>query len=63
MAQKLWRVRVRRLTEDWVELSAENGSQAEMAAAVLPGVINVFGRSAIPADRPVDSRFVGVEDE
>ena len=63
MAQKLWRVRVKRAVEDWVELSAETGSQAERAAASLPGVINVFGLSAIPADKPVDSRFAAVEDE
>ena len=63
MAQKFWRVRVRRLTEDWVELSADNAARAEEAAAKMHGVLSVFGRSAIPADRPIDNAFVGVEDE
>ena len=63
MALRPWRVRVNRAVEDWVELSAETCEQAERAAAALPGVIGVFGRSAIPADKPVDKVFVGVEEE
>lgn len=48
--RKLWRVRVRRSIECWVEVSAFTKGEAEKEAAVTPGVLSVFARSAIPAD-------------
>lgn len=50
---KNWRVRVLRKVEDWVEVQAENGEQAEQLAVNLPYVISVFGKSAISADKPL----------
>ena len=46
----VWRVRVNRATEAWVEVQALSAAQAEIEAAKVPGVINVFGRSAIRGD-------------
>jgi len=46
----VWRVRVKRAMESWVEVQALSAAQAEIEAAKVPGVINVFGRSAIRAD-------------
>ena len=51
---KRWRVRVRRAVEQWVDVKADDALQAEQLAASLPQVVSVFGRSAIPGDRPVD---------
>jgi len=51
--QKLWRVRVMRRAEDWVEIRAESAVQAEQQAATLPFIISVFARSAIPGDKPL----------
>lgn len=51
--QKLWRVRVRRSIEDWIDVSADTPQQAEEQAAVLPGVISVFGNSAMDGSKPV----------
>lgn len=46
----IWRVRVKRSIEDWVEVSADSGPRAEVEAAVIPGVISVFGKSAVRGD-------------
>ena len=46
----IWRVRVNRATESWVEVQALSAAAAEIEAAKVPGVINVFGRSAIRSD-------------
>lgn len=58
----VWRVRVKRAVEDWVELSAESGEQAECEAAKLPGILSVFSRSAILGNKLAKEPFVGVED-
>lgn len=42
-----------RKIEDWVDVQADNSLTAESLAAHLPGVISVFGKSAIPADKPL----------
>ena len=51
---KRWRVRVNRKVETWIEVQAENALQAEALAATMPFVLNVFGNSALPGDRPVE---------
>lgn len=48
---KQWRVRVLRSTEEWVEVLALTGDQAEVEAVKIPRVLSVFGKSAIPGDR------------
>ena len=40
--------------ETWIEVQAENALQAEALAATMPFVLNVFGNSALPGDRPVE---------
>ena len=57
-----WRVRVKRAIEDWVDVEAESAVEAEQKAIAVPGVISVFGRSAVrgdfvaEADRPAGVR-------
>ena len=46
----IWRVRVRRSIEVWVDVEAVSGVQAELEAAKVPGVLSVFGMSAIRGD-------------
>jgi len=58
-----WRVRVMKKVEDWVDVQAENARSAELAANFVPGVISVFGKSAIPVDKPVEGdRAAGVNE-
>ena len=56
--QKTWRVRVKRAVEDWVDVKADDALLAEQLAANIPGVISVFGRSAIPGGKPVTQDFI-----
>ena len=57
----VWRVRVNRATEAWVEVQASTAGEAEVEAAKVPGVTGVFGRSAIRGDESaVPERPVGV---
>ena len=46
----MWRVRVRRSMEVWVDVQAPTAIDAEVEAVKLPGVISVFGKSAIRGD-------------
>jgi hypothetical protein len=58
-----WRIRVLRSTEDWVEVLALDSNIAYEEAAKVPGVLQVFGGSAIRADHAaVPERPAGVED-
>lgn len=41
--------------EDWIEVQADDAAQAEHYASQLLYVMTVFGKSAIPADRPLAS--------
>lgn len=60
----IWRVRVNRSVEAWVEVQASSGPEAEVEAAKIPGVVSVFGRSAIYGDESiVPNRLEGVRDE
>lgn len=62
--QKIWRVRVKKSLEDWIEVRADTPLQAESLAANIPNVLFVFGGSAIRGDRPIDQAIaVGVEDD
>ena len=45
-----WRVRVKSAIETWVEVPAYSAVGAEVEAAKVPGVISVFGKSAIRAN-------------
>lgn len=59
-----WRVRVRRAIETWVDVEATSGPEAESEAAKVPGVISVFGRSALRGDESAKPLpLPGVEDE
>ncbi len=47
----MWRVRVRRAEEVWVDVQAPTAEKAEADAVNLPRVISVFGKSAIRGDQ------------
>lgn len=49
----IWRVRVKRAVEVWVDVEAVSRVQAELEAAKVPGVVSVFGMSAIRGDEAV----------
>ena len=60
---KIWRVRVKRAIEDWVQVESDTPLQAELDAISIPGVISVFGGSAMRGDRPIDQvPPAGIED-
>jgi hypothetical protein len=44
---KLWRVRVLRQEEAWVDVEAHDRAEAYVEAAKRPRVVNVFPRSAV----------------
>ncbi len=53
-----------RKIEDWVTIEAETAEQAEKEAVGSPGVVHVFGRSAIMATpKGAEVQRIGVEDE
>lgn len=47
----MWRVRVQRAMEVFVDVQATSAEQAEAEAAKVPGVVSVFGKSAIRVDQ------------
>lgn len=49
--QLIWRVRVKRAIEAWVDVQAPTAETAEADAIKLPGVISVFGKTAIRGDQ------------
>lgn len=49
-----WRVRVRSVVETWVDVQAVSAQEAEVLAAGFPGVLSVFGKSAMPGGVVVD---------
>lgn len=60
----MWRVRVKRATEVWVDVQATTAHEAEAEAIKLPGVISVFGKSAIRGDEAaLPERPAGVREE
>ena len=64
MRPTIWRVRVLRTLEDWVEVPAGSASEAEIDAGKIPGIVRVFGRSAIRGDIvAAPERPAGVRDE
>ena len=50
----LYRVRVYRKIEDWVEVKATSQLAAETEAYKVPGVLNVFPKSAIMSSNRVE---------
>lgn len=63
MRPTIWRVRVRRAIEAWVDVSATSSSQAEIEALKVPGVLSVFGQSAMRGDeQALADRPIGVEE-
>ena len=63
MRKIVWRVRVRRAVEAWVEAEAFTAAEAEIEAVKVPGVISVFVGSALRADESaVPERPAGVRD-
>ena len=64
MRQATWRVRVKRAAEVWVDVEAPSAIEAETEAAKVPGVVHVFGRSAVRGDEAaMPERPAGVRDE
>ena len=60
----VWRVRVNRSIEAWVDVEATTAAAAEIGAAKVPGVISVFGRSAVRGDiAEMPERPAGVREE
>jgi hypothetical protein len=49
----IWRVRVKRAIEAWVDVATHSAADAEVDAAKVPGVISVFAGSAIRGDDAV----------
>ena len=47
----IWRVRVKRAHEEWVDVEAQTAELAEIEATKIPFVISVFTRSAIPGEQ------------
>ena len=50
----IYRVRVYRKVESWVEVKATSPIEAESEAYKVPGVINVFPKSAIMSSNRVE---------
>lgn len=60
----IWRVRVKRAIEDWVDIQAATAAEAEGLAIDRPGVLSVFAKSAVRGDLEREAaRPVGVRDE
>ncbi len=47
----IWRVRVKRAEEVWIDVEAATAELAEIEAIKVPFVIAVFGKSAIPGEQ------------
>lgn len=61
---RIWRVRVMRKCEDWVDVQATSALQAEAEAIKVPHVLSVFSKSAIPGDSPANlAAPVGVRED
>ena len=59
-----WRVRVKRAQEAWVEVQSHTAAGAEEEAMKVPGVMQVFSRSAVRSDEAAaPERPAGVRDE
>jgi hypothetical protein len=54
MRPKLYQVRVYRKVEVWVEVKATSPIEAETEAYKVPGVVNVFPKSAIMSSDRVE---------
>lgn len=62
----VWRVRVKRAMEDWIDVEANSAELAEIEATKVPFVISVFHRSAMPGERKLfreNPRAIEEEDD
>jgi hypothetical protein len=62
----IWRVRVKRAVEDWIDVEASTPEQAEIEATKVPFVISVFHRSAMPGEKKLfreNPRAIEEEDD
>ena len=48
-----WRVRVRRMIEDFVDVNAPSKEEAEKVAATMAGVASVMPGNTISGEKPV----------
>ena len=63
MRKIVWRVRVRRAVEAWVDVDSFTAREAEIEATKIPGVISVFVGSALRGDETaVPERPAGVRE-
>ena len=64
MRKVSWRVRVKRAQESWVEVQSHTAAGAEDEAIKVPGVMQVFSKSAIRADEATaPERPAGVRED
>lgn len=66
MRLKPWRVRVKRVVEDWVEVLADSPASAEQQAFDLPHTVHVFKGMTVPGDKlakDIKPQPIGVEEE
>jgi hypothetical protein len=54
--KQIWRVRVKKWSEQWIDVQADTPEEAEQSAASIPFVLSVFGQSAIRGDKPVGTQ-------
>jgi hypothetical protein len=47
----IWRVRVKRVHEEFIDVEAATAELAEIEATKIPFVIAVFGKSAMPGEQ------------
>jgi hypothetical protein len=60
----IWRVRVSRCIETFVDVSAVDASQAEAEAIKMPGVVSVFAKSALRIDQVATAEpAIGVRED
>lgn len=62
---KIWRVRVKRSVEEWVDIKADSKEQAEQEAASVPNILSVLTGMTIRGDRPLEGMTppIGVEED
>lgn len=62
--KKRWRVRVKRLLEDWIEVLATSPEEAEALAKITPNIVHVFPQMTMSGEKPIEGMIppVGVED-
>jgi hypothetical protein len=62
----IWRVRVKRAEEVWIDVEAHTAELAEIEATKVPFVISVFHKSAMPGEKKLfreNPRAIEEEDD